>query len=76
LVTRFPRLVRAYAVLHPDVRCFYFDDDLSFQFAQSALYGLCIHCEKLEAEPGLTIEETLTAAERMAGLTPGHGAPE
>jgi hypothetical protein len=77
MVTRHPRLARAFPVVHPGIYCFSFDDESTFVRAQCALHRMCVHCERLDVEPpGSTVEECLAAFDKMAGLTLGDGAPQ
>jgi hypothetical protein len=76
VVTRYPRLARAMTMMQPEVCWFCFTDDNDFLRAQSALHSRCVNYEAGMAEPALSAEETIAAAERMAGLTPGDGAPQ
>jgi hypothetical protein len=64
------------AVLHSDTHCFAFEFDDEFRFAESRLAAVGVPVMELTAEHGLTAEETIVAAERMAGLTPSNGAPQ
>jgi hypothetical protein len=76
LITRYPRLVRAFAVLHPEVRCFSFTSEIDFLRAQSALHQMCLSCEALIAEPGMTVEQTIVAVEEQARLFGERIAPK
>jgi hypothetical protein len=79
LFTRYMRAAAIFGMIRRrpefETRLFVYENDTSFLHDQSVLEQACTS-HSLYTENGLSVEETLAAAEREFGITPGDGAPQ